>query len=223
MTMIKPISLTVILAMSLAACAPPNPNAYPDDPNARTKTGALAGALLGGVVGAAAANGKSNGAQNRSALLGAAVGAFAGGAIGASLDAQAADLRANVGNGITVTNMGDYLIVNTPSDLLFATDSATVSSSLYGDLRAVANNLNQYPNSTIQVVGHTDNTGSAAYNMDLSQRRAGAVASILIGDGVASNRVQVIGRGEDQPVASNLTEEGKAQNRRVEIIIRPTN
>lgn len=224
MNMIKPISLTVILAMSVAACAPPNPNAYPDDPNARTKSGALAGAVLGGIVGAAAAKGEKNAVQNRSALLGAAVGALAGTAIGASLDQQAADLRAQVGNsGITVTNMGSYLIVNTPSDLLFAVDSASVSSSLFGELQAVANNLRQYPDSTIEVVGHTDNTGSAAYNMDLSQRRASSVANILIQDGVPAGRVRAYGRGEDQPVASNLDEVGRAQNRRVEIIIRPTN
>ena len=89
-------------------------------------------------------------------------------------------------------------------------------------LAAVAANLNRYPNSTIEVIGHADNSGSAAYNQDLSERRALSVAGVLRANGVAGGRVSAYGRGESQPVASNLTEQGKAQNRRVEIIIRPT-
>ena len=88
--------------------------------------------------------------------------------------------------------------------------------------RAVASSLNRYPNSTIEVIGHTDNTASAAYNQDLSQRRASAVANVLIKSGVPGGRVAAYGRGEDQPIASNLSASGRAQNRRVEIIIRPT-
>jgi outer membrane protein OmpA-like peptidoglycan-associated protein len=87
---------------------------------------------------------------------------------------------------------------------------------------AVADNLRSYPDSTVQVVGHTDNTGSASYNQALSERRANAVADILMNGGVAFERIQTYGRGENQPVASNLTEEGKRQNRRVEIVILPT-
>jgi outer membrane protein OmpA-like peptidoglycan-associated protein len=104
---------------------------------------------------------------------------------------------------------------------LFATDSAAVRPDLRSDLNAVAASLLRYPNSTIQVVGHTDNTGTAAYNQDLSQRRAVSVASILRESGVPGGRIAAVGRGEDQPIASNLTPEGRAQNRRVEIIIRP--
>ena len=90
------------------------------------------------------------------------------------------------------------------------------------DIRALANNLLNYPNSTIQVVGHTDNAGTAAYNQDLSQRRAFAVSQVLQGNGVPGGRISAFGRGEDQPIASNLTPDGRAQNRRVEITIRPT-
>jgi outer membrane protein OmpA-like peptidoglycan-associated protein len=93
---------------------------------------------------------------------------------------------------------------------------------LQSDLRVLAQNLNRYPNSTIQVVGHTDNTGSAAYNQDLSERRARAVASILAVNGVSQGRLTAVGRGEGEPIASNLTAQGRAQNRRVDIIIRPT-
>jgi outer membrane protein OmpA-like peptidoglycan-associated protein len=85
----------------------------------------------------------------------------------------------------------------------------------------VANSLQRYPNSTVFVVGHTDNTGSAAYNYDLSQRRAASVAAVLRNSGVAGNRLQTVGRGFDQPIASNATAQGRAQNRRVEIVIRP--
>jgi len=106
--------------------------------------------------------------------------------------------------------------------VLFATDSAALRPDLSRDVQAVAQSLLKYPNSTIQVIGHTDNTGTAAYNQDLSQRRAASVAGVLMGAGVPSSRIATIGRGEDQPIASNLTPQGQAQNRRVEIIIRPT-
>ena len=117
---------------------------------------------------------------------------------------------------------GDRLIVTMPQDILFAVDSATVNSSLRGDLLTVANSLREYPRSRVQVVGHTDNTGSAAYNQGLSERRANSVADVLTSGGVSYDRIQAFGRGEDQPVASNLTTEGRAQNRRVEIVILPT-
>ena len=109
-----------------------------------------------------------------------------------------------------------------PQDILFATDSAALRPDLSRDLEAVATNLQRYPSSTVQVLGHTDNTGSASYNRDLSQRRAASVAAILVRNGVQPNRVVTYGMGEDQPVASNLTVDGRAMNRRVEIIIRPT-
>lgn len=202
-------------AIALSGCV--DPNAYPDNPNARQQQGAV----IGGLVGAAA--GASSGGDNRlaKAAVGGVIGAVAGGAIGATLDQQAAELRAQMSPGVGVTNHGDYLVVNMPQDLLFATNSSTLSGSLTRDLNAVAQSLLKYPNSTIQVVGHTDSTGDAAYNMDLSQRRASAVASVLRSNGVPSGRISAVGRGEDQPVATNLTPEGRAKNRRVEIFIRP--
>lgn len=217
MMMKTPITLSILATMALTACA--DPNAYPNDPNARAKQGALTGAVFGGIVGAA--TNKDN--KLGGAIVGAALGAAAGGIVGQSLDQQAADLRASMGNAnVTVTNMGDYLVVNMPQDLLFATDSTTLRPDLQSDIRAVASNLLSYPNSTIEVVGHTDSTGSAAYNMDLSQRRAIAVADVLMSSGVPSARITAYGRGEDQPIASNATPAGQAMNRRVEIIIRPT-
>lgn len=216
MKLVTPITLSLIGALSLSACV--NPNAYPDDPQARTRNGAIIGGMSGALIGATSNSSSRLGA----AVLGGAIGAMAGGAIGATLDRQAADLRSSLSNSqISVTNMGSYLVVNMPQDVLFATDSASLRPDLTSDVRAVASNLLKYPDSTIEVIGHTDNTGSASYNLDLSKRRAGSVASVLTGAGVPSYRISTIGRGEDAPVASNLTAEGRAQNRRVEIIIRP--
>ena len=217
MRMNTSITVAVLVGMTLASCSAPNP--YQTNSNQNTTAGAATGAVLGGIIGAT--TGKKN---LQSAALGAAAGAVVGGVAGNIVDRQSADLRSQLANsGITVTNMGSYLVLNTPSDLLFATGSATLSSKLQRDLQTVANSLSQYPASAIQVVGHTDNTGTAAFNQDLSQRRASAVASALINGGVAAGRFKIEGRGEDQPIASNLTEEGRSQNRRVEIIIRPSN
>ncbi|WP_022703992.1 OmpA family protein [Pseudorhodobacter ferrugineus] len=214
MTMKTPMILLTLGAMTLAGCVVP---AATED-NRRTQTGVVAGALLGGALGAT-----SNGDDKLlKTVVGAGIGAAIGGAIGATLDQQAADLRNSIGdNRVSVTNTGSELIVNLPQDILFATDSATLRGDLTQDLQAVARSLLNYPNSTVQVVGHTDNTGSAAYNQNLSQRRAQSVASVLQANGVPGGRIQAFGRGEDQPIASNLSEAGRAQNRRVEIIIRP--
>ncbi|MCM2562595.1 OmpA family protein [Lutimaribacter sp. EGI FJ00015] len=187
------------------------------EPGENTRRGAITGGILGGVVGAISGD---DGA--RDAIRGAAIGAAAGGAIGYGLDAQEAELRRSLGNSATITNTGDRLIVSMSQDILFATDSSTLATSIRDELRSVAASLQKYPESRVQVLGHTDNTGEASYNLDLSQRRAAAVSSELISSGVSANRIQTIGRGEDQPVASNLTPEGRAQNRRVEIVILPT-
>lgn len=217
MKRVTPITLSLIGALSLSACV--NPDSYPDNPQARTQNGAVIGGMTGALIGATSNSSSRLGA----AVLGGAIGAMAGGAIGATLDRQAADLRGSLSNSqISVTNMGSYLVVNMPQDVLFATNSASLRPDLTRDIQAVASNLLKYPNSTIEVVGHTDSTGTAAFNLDLSKRRAGSVASILVDSGVPSSRVATIGRGEDSPVATNLTAEGRAQNRRVEIIIRPT-
>lgn len=212
----SPLLLAAASLLALTACV--DPNAYPDDPNARAKQGAIIGGLTGAVVGAATSR---DGDELKGAIIGGALGAGGGAIIGNELDRQAAELRGSVSSNISVTNMGDYLVVNMPQDLLFATDSANLRPDLRSDLNAVAASLLKYPNSRIEVIGHTDNTGTAAYNQDLSQRRASSVASVLRDNGVPGARIAAYGRGEDQPVASNLTPEGRAKNRRVEIIIRP--
>lgn len=206
-------------ALLLTACTDPG---YVDgtDPNQKTKQGALIGAGVGAVVGAITGDDAEERRQN--ALKGALIGGAGGAIVGNQLDRQEADLRQSIGNdNVTIQNTGDRLIVTLPQDITFATDSDVVRPDLVRDLRSVAGNLQAYPNTTVQVIGHTDNVGDASYNYGLSERRAQSVAGILISSGVSSGRIQTFGRGEDQPKASNLTPEGRAMNRRVEIVILP--
>lgn len=221
--------LTTMLAASgliaLGACAPQpgTGTATGTGPGglSRTQQGALAGAVVGGILAGTRDSDKNN--QGKDAARGAILGAAAGAVAGNILDRQAAALDQAVTNpNVQIINHGSYLQVILPEGILFSTDSAAVSGPAQTDLYAVARNLNQYPNSRVEVIGHTDNTGSSAHNQDLSQRRAQSVAGILTAGGVSTNRVVAVGRGEDQPVASNSTDQGRAQNRRVEILIRPT-
>ncbi len=209
--------LSTASLLALTACTSPE-HLGGNDPNKNTKQGALLGGILGAGVGAIFSDDKAKGA-----VIGGAIGAGAGAVTGSILDRQEAELRQELQNDdIRITNTGDRLILSMPNAILFDVDSATVNSGLRSDLFTVASSLQKYPDSRVQVVGHTDNSGGAAYNQGLSERRANAVADVLQEGGVAFDRLQTIGRGEEQPVASNLTEEGKAQNRRVEIVILPT-
>jgi len=206
-------------AFVLGACTDPGTLRVQDDPNQNAKQGALLGGLIGAGVGAIAND--SN--PGLGAVSGAAIGAAGGGLIGNQLDRQAAELRQQLANdGITIVNDGDRLIVTVPNDITFDTDSATVRPALRADLVRVGQNLVNYPNSNVQIIGHTDSDGEAGYNQILSERRANAVADVLQANGVSYARIATIGRGENQPIASNLTPEGKAQNRRVEIVIVPS-
>lgn len=199
--------LPLVAVLALSACTGTGPRQ-----NTGAATGAVAGGILGGLL-----TGRPAGAA-----VGAVGGAIVGGAIGQNLDQQAGELRAGFGdNRIGVTNTGSSLVVTMPQDILFATDSAKISPTVRADLRVLAQHLNKYPDSTVQVIGHTDNAGTASYNLNLSRQRAASVTNVLLNQGVAAYRVTSIGRGEDQPVASNLTPEGRAQNRRVEIVIIP--
>ena len=205
--------------MVLGACAPGQGIvAGPNDPNQRTKNGALIGAGAGALIGALS---ESDGDRAEGALKGAVIGGALGAGVGYSLDKQEADLRRVMDSRVVITNTGDRLIVTLPQDILFATDSTALQPTLQGDLSAPAQNVQIYQNSTLQIVGHTDSDGEASYNQQLSEGRARAVANVLIGNGVPPGRIQTFGRGESQPVASNLTPQGKAQNRRVEIVILP--
>jgi outer membrane protein OmpA-like peptidoglycan-associated protein len=191
----------------------------PNNPNRNAQTAAAVGAGLGAIVGAS--RGDDVGERNRGAIVGALIGAAGGAGIGTLLDRQEAELRQELGSNATIVNNGNQLIVTLPQDILFATNSADLSGGLRNDLTALASSMNRYPDTTVNVIGHADNTGGAAFNQDLSARRAQAVSSVLIQSGVAPSRIRSIGRGEDAPIASNLNAEGRAQNRRVEITITP--
>lgn len=188
--------------------------------HSNTKTGALIGAGVGAVVGGLS-NKKGNQAR-KNAVLGAGIGALAGAGVGAYMDRQNKDLRAKLeGRGVYVTQSGDNIILNMPGDVTFQSASADLSSGFMPVLNDVAVILNQYPSTYIDVVGYADSQGGDAYNQDLSERRANAVAGYLTGQRVKSERIYVAGMGEQNPIATNATPEGRAQNRRVEITLRP--
>ncbi|MXP27178.1 OmpA family protein [Altererythrobacter indicus] len=192
------------------------------DPNtgerkiSRTAIGGVGGAglgyLLGGLIGGDTAR-----------IIGAGIGGVAGGAVGYQMDSQIKELKEQTaGSGVDVTQTpdGDAILVNLP-DVTFAVDSTAISPSFRSALDDVAASLAKYPNSLVDVMGHTDSTGSASYNLDLSRRRAESVANYLVSRGISRARIETIGYGEQYPVADNTTESGRALNRRVEVKITP--
>ncbi|QIE54591.1 OmpA family protein [Pikeienuella piscinae] len=187
-----------------------------DETGARSAgAGALGGGALGAGIGALVGG-------RQAALIGAGIGAIAGAGIGTYLNQQQRDLEQNLeGTGATVTNTGEALLVNMPAEVTFAVDRADIQPQFYNPLARVANTLNQYESSLIDVIGHTDSTGEAGYNQALSERRADSVAGFLINRGVLSDRIIAYGRGETEPIATNETASGRAMNRRVELIITP--
>ncbi|QZH76627.1 MAG: OmpA family protein [Erythrobacter sp.] len=192
------------------------------DPNtgnqviSRTAIGGIGGAglgyLLGGLIGGKTAR-----------IVGAGIGAAAGGYVGYRMDEQIRELEevtAGTGVDVTETPNGDGILVNFP-DVTFAVDSTNISPTMRSTLDGVAQNMVDRPNSLIDVMGHTDSTGSEQYNLDLSRRRAESVANYLVSRGVARARIETIGYGEQYPIADNTTESGRSANRRVEIRITP--
>jgi len=176
--------------------------------------GALAGAIAGAAI--------DHDNRGKGALIGAAaVGAAAAG-YGYYADKQEAALRASMANtGVEVQREGDQIKLIMPGNITFATDSANIAPSFYSPLNNLANSFKQFNQNTIEVVGYTDSTGSRQHNMDLSQRRAQSVVSYLTSQGVDASRVSARGLGPDQPIASNGDANGRAQNRRVEVNLKP--
>lgn len=178
------------------------------------------GAIIGGLSGAAA--GQIIGGNTRATVIGGAAGAAIGGAIGAQMQAQERELQQSLqGTGAVITYTGNDLRVILPEGVTFRTGSSVVDPAFLPALRAVSDSLRRHPDTLVRVVGHTDNVGTAAYNTQLSQDRALAVARVLIANGTSANRIVVSGRGFYEPIASNTTTAGRAENRRVEIIITP--
>ena len=179
----------------------------------KQQTGTLIGAGAGAAAGAAIGKGSVWGI-----LAGAAIGGAAGNLIGKSRDEQARELEQAVPTA-DVQRVGEGINMTFDSSLMFATGSSTLQESAKGDLAAAATVFKEYPDTNILVEGHTDNTGTDAINDPLSQRRAQSVSSYLVSQGVAANRLEEKWYGSKQPKVSNDTEEGRAQNRRVELAI----
>jgi outer membrane protein OmpA-like peptidoglycan-associated protein len=194
-----------LLALGLTACSL----------NKKEK-GAIIGGVAGGVAGGVIGN--QTGSTTRGAIIGAVVGGAAGAVIGHQMDQQAKELQQNI-PGATVTRVGEGIAVTFASGLLYDFDSDVIRSGAAQNLRNLASSLNKYPDTDLLIVGHTDAVGSSEYNQALSQRRSTAAANYLTGQGVDPTRLQAVGRGETEPLATNDTEAGRQLNRRVEIAI----
>ena len=209
------ISATVLLG----ACTTINPYTG-EQQTSKAATGAMIGAAAGALIGIATSDNAKE--RKERALRGAGIGAIAGGGVGVYMDVQEAKLREKLASsGVSVTRDGDNIILNMPGNITFGTNQSAVNDSFVPVLDSVAEVLKEYKSTMIQVGGHTDSVGGDQYNMMLSQQRAQAVANVLSGFGVQSVRMDVVGFGKTQPIASNATESGRAQNRRVELILLP--
>lgn len=202
---VKLLTLGLALAVAVSGCGA----------SAALK-GGLIGGVGGGVIGAVV--GKQLGNTALGAIIGAAVGGTAGALIGAQMDKQAAEIRKDI-KGAKVERVGEGIKITFDSGLLFTTGSSTLTPASQSNIKNLSTILNKYPDTNILVEGHTDAVGGEEYNQKLSENRAKAVANQAKSFGVAPTRFSVMGYGKSQPVADNATEEGRTQNRRVEIAI----
>lgn len=216
----KIIASLAAAAFVLAGCTTTDP--YTGEQKTSNATqGAIIGGLLGAGIGALT-NTSSGKQAARNALIGAGVGALAGGAVGGYMDRQEADLRQRLRSaGVSVKRVGNNIQLVMASDITFDTGLAQVKPQYYQTLAAVAEVLREYNKTYVEVSGHTDSQGSTEFNQRLSQDRAYSVSNVLVQNGVQGGRLIPAGFGETRPVASNATNAGRAQNRRVEIQIIP--
>jgi outer membrane protein OmpA-like peptidoglycan-associated protein len=199
----------------LAACTTLDPYTGEKETSKTTK-GAATGAVAGVI------SGDDSRERRKRALIGAGVGGLAGGAVGYYMDRQEAKLREQLVNtGVQVVRQGDHIVLSMPGNITFATDSANLNSGFYSVLDSVALVLNEYDKTLIEIAGHTDNTGTDAYNQELAVRRANGVADYLRSRKILAMRVEAFGLGEQYPVADNSTPEGRQLNRRVELTLVP--
>jgi outer membrane protein OmpA-like peptidoglycan-associated protein len=212
------ISIMISLIFFLSACTTINP--YTEEKQtSKLAIGAGIGAASGALIGYLTTSGKR---RRRNALIGAGVGAVAGGSIGYYMDVQEAKLRQELrGTGVSVTRSGNNIILNMPGNITFRTGSANIKPRFYGVLNSVAKVVNKYKKTYIDVKGHTDSVGSRAYNQQLSEARASSVGDYLASRNVMPERILRVGYGEDQPIASNATPGGRANNRRVTLQLSP--
>lgn len=215
---LQAVALVVCLVFAFASCTTVNP--YTEEKQtSKLAIGAGVGAAGGALVGLLTSDSKN---RQRNVLLGAGIGALAGGSVGYYMDVQEAKLRQRLRNtGVSVTRSGNQILLNMPGNVTFDTNSADINAGFYEVLNGVGIVLEEYEKTTVDVLGHTDSVGSESYNQRLSENRARSVAEYLASQGVQSARLLIAGRGENQPIASNATPEGRARNRRVEIQISP--
>ncbi|MGB5344702.1 MAG: OmpA family protein [Woeseia sp.] len=215
----KSVILGAGIAAVLLGCQTLDPYTQESKTSQATK-GAVIGAVAGAVVGLV--SGDDAVERRQRALIGAGVGALAGGAVGNYQDRQEAKLRAELqGSGVSVNRMGDNITLNMPGNVTFATNSSDLSPAFFNVLTSVSKVMEEFDKTVVEVAGHTDNTGSDAYNQTLSERRAGSVAQYLQSQGINSQRLITVGMGEARPVADNSTADGRQANRRVEITMVP--
>ncbi len=204
---------------AVSACTTLDPYTREERP-ARAQRQAIIGAAAGAVVGLV--TGDSSMERKKRALVGAGLGALAGAGVGTYMDRQEAKLRAELERtGVSVTRIGDNITLNMPGNITFATDSAGLNAGFFEVLNSVSLVVNEFNQTVIEVAGHTDSTGEEDYNQQLSERRAGAVAAYLGTRSVLTDRIITVGMGEGRPVASNGTDGGRQQNRRVELTLVP--
>jgi outer membrane protein OmpA-like peptidoglycan-associated protein len=182
----------------------------------QAETGAVVGGATGAVVGGVI--GSQTGSTARGAIIGAAVGGTAGAIIGREMDKQAEELEEAIPNA-TVERVGEGIQVTFDSGILFDFDSSALRPEAQRHLTELAASLREYDDSEVLIAGHTDSIGTEAYNQGLSERRAASAGNFLIRAGVAPDRIRTVGLGELEPVATNDTEMGRQQNRRVEVAI----
>lgn len=202
-------NLTIIIlsaALILQGCASMN----------KTQKGAVVGTATGTAMGAVI--GRASGNTALGAIIGAAVGGAAGAIIGNQMDKQAEEIKDKVPEA-KVERVGEGIVVELSSQILFGFDQADLSTQAKSNLDQLVKVLNEYPDTDIELQGHTDSRGSEAYNQTLSERRAGAVSSYLASRGINNTRLSTKGFGETMPKYDNDSEEGRAQNRRVEFLI----
>jgi outer membrane protein OmpA-like peptidoglycan-associated protein len=180
------------------------------------ETGAVVGSAAGGAVGGVI--GTQTGSTARGAIIGAVVGGAAGAIIGYQMDQQAEELEAEV-PGAVIERVGEGIHITFPSGLLFDFDSEAIRPDAAAHLRTLATSLEEYPDTQLLIVGHTDSDGSEAYNRALSVRRANAARAFLVSQGISAQRIEATGRGELEPLATNETAAGRQANRRVEVAI----
>lgn len=208
--------VALVAAASLLAGCTTNPFTGEREVS-KTVKGATIGAAAGAAIGALTGRDRA-----KRAAIGAGIGALAGGAVGAYMDVQEAKLREQLqGTGVSVTRLDDELILNMPGNVTFAFDSADIRADFYAVLNSVSLVLKEYEKTVVEVTGHTDSTGAAMYNQELSERRAASVGRYLEAQGVQPVRIVTKGFGPRMPVASNDTAEGRQQNRRVELRLIP--